>query len=71
MKSIIIPLRDFLLDPSGPIDPHSEPGDEAIRLIKEPYGSLSSAVAVHLEGDLAVISLEEAKTAKVHDTLKI
>lgn len=68
---VYIPLKDIIIDPSKKIDLLSIPKDEAISLIKNSYGFLSSSIDVSMEGDNAVIKFTEEKAEKVNETLKL
>ena len=68
---VYIPLKDIIIDPSKKIDLLSIPKDEAISLIKNSYGFLSSSIDVSMEGDNAVIKFTEEKAEKVNEALKL
>ena len=70
MPTLIIPLSDMLLDPQKPVDLARLPVDQAIKLIKQSYGFLSSAVEVTLENGVATITLPEENSKKVDQALE-
>ena len=68
MIAAFIPLKDMVIDPDKDIDLLSLPEAEAIKLIKESFGFLSSPIEVSIKNGIATIALleeEEAKTAEV------
>ena len=68
---VYVQLKDIIIDPSKKIDLLSIPKDEAISLIKNSYGFLSSSIDVSMEGDNAVIKFTEEKAEKVNEALKL
>jgi Tfp pilus assembly protein PilF len=67
MIAAFIPLKDMVIDPDKDIDLLSLPEAEAIKLIKESFGFLSSSIEVSIKNGIATIALleeEEAKTAE-------
>jgi len=67
---LIVPLKQIILDPSNSIDLSILPEQEAIRLIKESYGFLSSSLDVSIRDGLAVIELKEERSASANDVQK-
>jgi Tfp pilus assembly protein PilF len=68
---LIVPLKQIILDPSNSIDLSILPEQEAIRLIKESYGFLSSSLVVSIRDGLAVIELKEGRpVARINDAQK-
>ena len=70
MALLIVPLKQIILDPSNLIDLSILPEQEAIRLIKESYGFLSSSLDVSIRDGLAVIELKEERSARANDVQK-
>ncbi len=70
MPTLIVSLSDILLDPQKPVDLSHLPVDQAIRLIKQSYGFLSSAVEVTLENGVATITLPEENSKKINQALE-
>lgn len=66
-----VPLKDIVIDPVKRIDLTSLSREEAVTLIKDSYGFLSSSVDVSIEGDNAVIKFAEDKAEKVNEALKL
>jgi tetratricopeptide (TPR) repeat protein len=61
MLTLVIPLRDIIINPSKKIDLLSMPETEAISLIKESYGFLSKFVEVTIREGFAIIEVKEEK----------
>ncbi|MCX5870522.1 MAG: tetratricopeptide repeat protein [Deltaproteobacteria bacterium] len=70
MALLIVPLKQIILDPSNSIDLSILPEQEAIRLIKESYGFLSSSLDVSIRDGLAVIELKEERSARANNVQK-
>jgi tetratricopeptide (TPR) repeat protein len=71
MSTVIINLKDFIIEPEKKIDLVSLPPQEAIELIKKSYGFLSSTIDVSIENGCAVISLKEPSPQKADEAQKI
>lgn len=71
MALVIIPLKHIILDPSKPTDLSILPEQEAIQLIKESYGFLSSSLDVSIKDGLAVIELKEERPDRVSAAQKL
>ena len=69
--TVVVALKDIIVDPAKKVDLLSLPKEEAISLIKDSYGFLSPSVDVTIEGDNAVIRLAEEKAESVNDALKL
>ena len=65
MLTIIIALKDIIIDPSQKIDLVSLPEPEAISLIKNSYGFLSKSLEVTIKEGFAIISFREEKQEKI------
>jgi tetratricopeptide (TPR) repeat protein len=70
MVIISIPLKDIVIDPAKPIDLLSLPPEEAVSIIKNSYGFLSSSIEVTIEDNLALIRLKEGKPEEINSALK-
>ena len=70
MITISIPLKNIVLDPFKNIDLPALPEEEAISLLKNSYGFLSSSVEVYIQDDVAIITLKESKKEDIDKALK-
>ncbi len=70
MFIITIPLKHIILDPVKPVDLSVIPELDAIELIKESYGFLSSAIDVSIQNGIASIKLQEQRAEKISEALK-
>ncbi|OGQ93982.1 MAG: hypothetical protein A2521_04350 [Deltaproteobacteria bacterium RIFOXYD12_FULL_57_12] len=70
MALVIIPLKQIILDPTNSIDLSLLSEQDAIRLIKESYGFLSSSFDVSIRDGLAVIELKEERSNRTNDAQK-
>ncbi len=71
MSTVIINLKDFIVDPEKRIDLVSRPPQEAIGIIKNSYGFLSSTIDVSIENGFAIISLIEPPPQRADEAEKI
>lgn len=69
--TVVVSLKDIIVDPAKKIDLLSLPKEEANSLIKNSCGFLSSSIDVSIDGEVAVIQFPEEKAAKVDDALKL
>ncbi|MDD3249357.1 MAG: tetratricopeptide repeat protein [Smithellaceae bacterium] len=70
MITIIVPLKHIILDPTNPVDLSTLPEQDAIDLIKQSYGFLSTAIDVSIKDGVATIALEQQRADKINDVLK-
>ncbi len=70
MPTIIINLKDIIIDPDSTVDLAALPAGEAIDRIKQSYGFLASSVDVSVANGAATISLNEPPTQKGDDAVK-
>jgi len=71
MAIIYIPLKDMVIDPAKKIDITSLPKEEAVSLIKNSYGFLSSSIEVSIAGEIAIIKFKEEKEEKIKEASKL
>jgi tetratricopeptide (TPR) repeat protein len=70
MSVVIVPLKQIILDPANPIDLTTLAEVDAIRLIKDSYGFLSSTLDVSIRDGLAVIELKEEHAKRASEAQK-
>jgi tetratricopeptide (TPR) repeat protein len=70
MATIIINLKDIIIDPDSTVDLAALPAGDAIDRIKKSYGFLASSVDVSITDGTAVISLNEPPAQKGDDAVK-
>jgi Tfp pilus assembly protein PilF len=70
MIIISVALKDIIIDPVKKIDLSTLPEEEAICLLKNAYGFLSSVVNISLQNGMAIIELKEPKKEIVNEALK-
>ena len=71
MSTIIVSLSDIILDPKNKIDLTALPINEAIELIKQSYGFLSTAIDVKIENGIAIINLPEEKSKRIDEAVEL
>ncbi len=69
MIIVSVPLKDIILDPSKKIDISLLPKEDAILLLKNYYGFLSSTIEVSIQNGVAIIELKEPKKERINDAL--
>ena len=69
MSIILIPLKDYLVDPHQTIDLTSIPTSEAIAYIKKRQGFLANAVDVSINDGIVRIEFPEESKKKVDEAL--
>jgi tetratricopeptide (TPR) repeat protein len=71
VASILIPLKQIILDPTKPLDLSVLPEQDAIELIKKTYGFLSPAIQIFVSDGIATIQIEEARGERISEALKL
>jgi len=71
MIIVSIPLKDIIIDPTKKIDLSTLPEEEAISLLKNSYGFLSSNVDISIQNGIAIIELKQPQKESVNEALKI
>ena len=69
--TVVIHLKDIIVDPSQKIDLASLPESEAISLIKNSYGFLSKSLEVTIKEGFAIISFREVKQENIKKAEKL
>ncbi|MGB8646393.1 MAG: tetratricopeptide repeat protein, partial [Anaerolineae bacterium] len=70
MAAAIILLKDIVIDPEHPIDLTALPPEEAIRLIKESFGFLSTTIDVTLADGFVTIKFLDPKESEIAEAEK-
>jgi len=68
---IAVKLKDVVVDPKHNVDLTTLPTEQAISLIKKPYGFLAAAVQVQIQGDTALISFDERKAQDAEEAARL
>lgn len=66
---IIVRLKDIIVDPEKNINLENIPEDEAIKLIKESYGFLSTTIDVHIKDGMATIESTDEQLKSSEEAL--
>jgi tetratricopeptide (TPR) repeat protein len=67
---VAVPLKYIILDQAAPTDLTALPAPEAVALIRESYGFLSTALDVSIEDGIAILRLDEPRADQVAEALK-
>lgn len=70
MPTVVVPLKEMVIDPEKDVDLLTLPETEAIALIKKAYGFLSSAIEVSIKDGVASIVLSDENKERVDMALK-
>jgi len=70
MATILINLKDIIIDPDSTVDLAALPAGDAMDRVKTSYGFLASSVDVSIANGAAVINLKEPPAHKVADAEK-
>lgn len=70
MFSIVVSLKDFLVDPDSNIDLTMIPERDAIKLIAQAYGFLSSTVEITIKDGIIFVSVDDEKSKKADEAIE-